>query len=325
MAKVGIETVTGDADDDNFTQVTGTSVSTKRGVDVNVIGGSVTADTELPAAIAMSDSMSNPTAPQVIAHQAVWDSVAATHKRAHAVTAFNLDSGGVTFEYVNGASLRKSGSGGSTEVAQNEDVAHASGDAGIMALAVSNEANSNLSGTDGDYTPIRTTRQGTVLIAGDVTHDTTDTGNPLKIGGQARQTNPSASVADGDRVNAQFDDLGKQVVILAGVRDLTVHQQTTITNSSAETTILSAGASGVFHDVVKLIASNQSGTAVTVTIKDATAGTTRLIFTLPANSVAFESSFEVPVKQNAAANNWTATLSANTVTVDFFIHAVKNI
>lgn len=51
---------------------------------------------------------------------------------------------------------------GATNLGKAEDAVHASGDTGVMFLAVANEAQSNLSGTDGDYTPIGTNRKGTV-------------------------------------------------------------------------------------------------------------------------------------------------------------------
>ena len=49
-----------------------------------------------------------------------------------------------------------------TNLGKADDKVHASGDTGVMFLAVANEAQSNLSGTDGDYTPIGTNRKGTV-------------------------------------------------------------------------------------------------------------------------------------------------------------------
>lgn len=49
---------------------------------------------------------------------------------------------------------------GSTNLGKAEDAAHTSGDTGVMSLGVANEAQSNLSGTDGDYTPIATNRKG---------------------------------------------------------------------------------------------------------------------------------------------------------------------
>lgn len=164
---------------------------------------------------------------------------------------------------------------------------------------------------------------GTRTITGDVAHDAADSGNPVKVGGKARTTNPTA-VADADRVDATFDDIGRQVVVLNQVRDLVVHQHTQIASSSSETTIVTAGAAGVFHDLTHLIVTNQTATAVNVTIKDATAGTTRMIIALAANGGAVIP-FSVPVPQASAANNWTATLSSASVTVNIFAQAVKNV
>lgn len=46
-----------------------------------------------------------------------------------------------------------------------EDAAHASGDTGVLALSVANEALTNISGTDGDYTIIGSDRNGTIHVA----------------------------------------------------------------------------------------------------------------------------------------------------------------
>lgn len=85
-------------------------------------------------------------------------------------------------------------------------------------------------------------------------------------------------------------------------------QVTTITGTS-ETTIVTAGASGVLRDIFMLLLSNTSSTATNVTIKDATAGTTVMTLVVPAGTTV---GFTLPacdaVKQTTAANNWTATL-----------------
>jgi len=161
-----------------------------------------------------------------------------------------------------------------------------------------------------------------VKITGGVAHDAVDAGNPVKVGGQARQTNPTA-VSDADRVNATFDDLGRQVVVLNQVRDLEVHQTTTITNSTAETTVLTAVAS-TFLDLVSLDITNASATAVVATLKDATSGTTQAVFAIAANG-GVTKPYMVPLKQTTVNNNWTITLSVNTVTVYINVQAVKNI
>jgi hypothetical protein len=48
-------------------------------------------------------------------------------------------------------------------------------------------------------------------MLGDVAHDAADSGSPIKIGGKAFTSTPTP-VADADRVNAQFDEYGRQVV-----------------------------------------------------------------------------------------------------------------
>lgn len=235
---------------------------------------------------------------------------------------------------------------GATNLGKAEDAAHTTGDVGVMMLGVRNEEGDNtLSGTVGDYTPIATDAMGAVMVVGnpngnfvgvnigtqavDVAvvgnqpHDGADAGYPIKIGGKARTTNPSA-VADGDRVDGTFDDIGRQVVVPFGVRDLVGHQHTQIASSSSETTIVTAGAAGVFHDLISLILTNQTATAVNVTIKDATTGTTRMIIALAASGGAVLT-FPAPVNQASAAANWTATLSSAAVTVNIFAQFVKNV
>lgn len=54
------------------------------------------------------------------------------------------------------------------------------------------------------------------IAVGDVAHDAADAGAPLKFGGYAKATAPTA-VADGDRVNAWFDPNGRLVVNLASL------------------------------------------------------------------------------------------------------------
>lgn len=160
-------------------------------------------------------------------------------------------------------------------------------------------------------------------VVGNVASGATDSGNPVKIGGLAKTAQPTA-VTDGQRVNILTDKLGRLVVTAGHIRDLVSQQQTTITNSAAETTILTAVAA-TFLDLTSLVITNASAaTAVSVTIKDATAGTTRAIFDLPAAGM-FIFNPEVPWKQAVVNNNWTATLSSNAVTVHFLTIALQDI
>jgi hypothetical protein len=159
-------------------------------------------------------------------------------------------------------------------------------------------------------------------VAGDIANDAADSGNPLKVGGVARQTNPTA-VTDGDRVNCFRDDVGRQIAVLNQCRDLTSVQQTTITSSTSETTIVTAIAS-TFVDLVQLTITNSSATALIVTLKDSTAGTTRGIYALAANG-GIVIPFPTPLPQATVNNNWTLTCGTSVASIYVVAEYVKNV
>lgn len=89
--------------------------------------------------------------------------------------------------------------------------------------------------------------QLSVSIDNTVAHDAVDSGNPLKIGGKARTSLPTA-VADADRVDALLDAQGRQVVIaglntdllFSGVTGLTPKFAIIDCSTSGNNTILAA-------------------------------------------------------------------------------------
>mgnify|MGYP001565714279 CR=1 FL=1 len=133
-------------------------------------------------------------------------------------------------------------------------------------------------------------------------HDEQDSEKPLKIGGQARTTNPTA-VGNADKVNFISDDLGKQIVNLFVVRDLIATARAE-TATLAEVSLLAGGGAGVFHDLVQITCANTCGAAVTLSIRDNLAGGVVETVQLGANETR-ELSFTVPKPQNEAANAWT--------------------
>lgn len=81
-----------------------------------------------------------------------------------------------------------------------------------------------------------------VAGVGNVAHDAGDSGNPVKIGGKAA-TGVTTAVADADRVNAWFDEYGRQVVSdkdielgttggMTGLRDRIVAERHTVLSDS---------------------------------------------------------------------------------------------
>ena len=160
-------------------------------------------------------------------------------------------------------------------------------------------------------------------VSGDVAHDTADAGEPVKVGGIAVTANPTA-VGALDRVNAIFDDVGKQVVV-GSVRDLKSNQHTTITSSTSETTVLTAVAA-TFLDVYGVIVTNSSATATEVTFKDSTTGTTRFVISAPANDTrGFMLPESAAHKQATVNNNWTATCADSVASIEITMMAVQNV
>lgn len=68
----------------------------------------------------------------------------------------NVGAGGAVTSVIPGT--------GATNLGKAEDAVHASGDTGVMALAVANEAQTSISSADGDYTPVGVNRKGTVYV-----------------------------------------------------------------------------------------------------------------------------------------------------------------
>ena len=146
---------------------------------------------------------------------------------------------------------------------------------------------------------------------------------PVTVGGRAATANPTA-VAGADVVDAMFDKLGKQVVVPA-IRTLKASQTTTITSSTAETTIVTAVAS-TFLDIFRLVITNTSVTACNVTIKDDTAGTTRWVFAVPAGqTVGFSADAGSATPQLVVNKPWTATCSASVASIIITAETVANI
>lgn len=138
-----------------------------------------------------------------------------------------------------------------------------------------------------------------------------------------------ASNADGlTPVNVYADPTTHRLLVdaTAGAftRTSVLIQKTTITSSVAETTIGTAIAL-TYLDLYKIIIANTSATACNVTIKDATAGTTRFIFAVPAGDTrGFVIPKESATPQNAVNNNWTATCSASVASIEITAEFIKN-
>lgn len=156
---------------------------------------------------------------------------------------------------------------------------------------------------------------GVTSVQGPTAAAATLAANPVTIGGRAATTNPTA-VTDGQVVNAQYSKTGKAIAIGA-LRTMKSDQQTQISASTAETTIVAAGAAGVFNDLYGLILANTGATTTKVTIRDGTGGTVRAIIEVPTLETR---GFMLPVdsgfSQATAAVVWTAQCGSSTAALE---------
>lgn len=144
------------------------------------------------------------------------------------------------------------------------------------------------------------------------------------VAGDAATALPTAASA-GNLTGAMYDKFGRQVVLVGSIRDLTGTQTTTISASTSETTIVTAGAAGVFNDLVMLIISNTSASTNTrIDFRDTTAGS--ILFSLESIGGAAPVGFAlpIPIPQTGAATNWTAQCATSTTDVRIYAVFVKN-
>lgn len=160
------------------------------------------------------------------------------------------------------------------------------------------------------------------VVVGGTASGATLTAAPVTTGGLAKTTNPTA-VTDGQVVNATYDKLGRQVVV-GSIRELKGRQVTTITSSTAETTIVTAVAS-TFLDVYRIVITNTSATACNVTIRDATAGSAIETIAVPAGETRGWSGPESAASnQTTVNNNWTATCGTSVASIIVTAWYIKN-
>ena len=171
----------------------------------------------------------------------------------------------------------------------------------------------------GAFRTVRTSTDGTLQISGATTTSSTytqiegstpadvaDNGdNPIKIGGIARTANPTA-VANGDRVSASFDDLGRQLVTPYQVRDLVATGYSVLTLSQ-EATIISAVA-GSYLDILSVSLANTSSVAVPVNIRNVATGNIIDRIVVPAGG-SFMRTYPVPLPASDTGNAITAQVA----------------
>lgn len=224
------------------------------------VTGTVTADTELPAAAALADNTANPTAPAVGSFGMVWDG--ATWDRAPGTAA---DGALVNLGSNNDVTV----SGTVTANLSATDNAVLDAIQAAVELIDNAISGSEIQADIVAALPAGANLIGSVTAAGAAAHGAAVSGNPVLVGLEARTTNPTA-VDSGDVVRPYADKLGKQVVLMGALHELDVDGNSNMTDTNADD-IIAAGGSGTRIRVTWAVITNRHATQdATVTLRDNT-------------------------------------------------------
>jgi len=171
-------------------------------------------------------------------------------------------------------------------------------------------------GTVTTLTTCSTVTTVSTLTGGGIAHDSADSGNPHKIGGKAKSSlSAITTVAADDRTDLFADVDGVLLVRQDAPLADNVSGVASITDGSS-TSVIAAQGSGVKTYITDVTISNTSATAVTVDLRDGTAGSVKWTFPVPANTAGVVHSFRRPL--GFSANTAVAadpSASASTITV----------
>lgn len=150
---------------------------------------------------------------------------------------------------------------GATSLGKAEDAAHASGDTGVFSLGVANEAQTVLA-SDGDYIGMGHDTKGNTFVIGTVASASTDSGNPVKVGG--KYNSAVQAFTNGQRADLQVDQRGGLLI-----QDGQAISSVSVT--SATTLFTVADTSG--YESISLQVTS-AGTTCTITYEASEDGTT---------------------------------------------------
>lgn len=123
------------------------------------------------------------------------------------------DKGALWVQIADGSGNQITSFGGGTQYV--EDVALGATPTGTLSMAVGSAAKPTAVSADGDAVSLWATTSGALVVDGGIASDAPDSGAPLKIGGRAASSEPTA-VSVSDRVDAWFGTTGALMVSIRG-------------------------------------------------------------------------------------------------------------
>jgi hypothetical protein len=286
-------------------------------IDIAEATATVTVDSELPAAAALTDAFSNPTAPAVGAFLMGWDG-STDWERVQATAGDLMVSLGGESVTVTGTVTADAGTGpwpvtdnaGSltvdapvgtpvnVQLSDGTDTALIDGSGRLLVDINAATASVTVTATDLD---IRNLDPSTdkVEVIGDVADDATGTAvNPVIVGGIARTADRTA-VAATDAVYAAYDTLGKAVTSPYTQPDEMIWGDL-IKSTTGYANLVAAPGAGVRNYITSISVSNSSATATLCTFRDSVTTANLVSFYVAASGGG--ASHVMPVPWRLAAN-----------------------
>lgn len=196
-------------------------------------------------------------------------------------------------------------------------------EASALRVTIANDSTGVLS-IDDNGGAITVDNGGTFAVqaasAGDVAHDSADSGNPVKVGGKAKNYDgsaPGTAVAEDDRADFVTDVYGRQFVEISHPNYWSASAD--YASAQTNTTVKAAPGAGLKLYVTDVIVSN-GATAGNITLLDGSGGTV-LLELYPAINGGLTHSFRTPIAltANTLLAITSTTVTTHSVTVSGYI------
>lgn len=216
-----------------------------------------------------------------------------------------------------------SGSVGVTasDICKAEDAAHASGDVGVMLLAVRKATPVDLSGTDGDYEPLQIDN-GLLHVGaqGLVAHNAVDAGNPVKWGAKAKSPDGTSTgvVAEDDRTDLYADLNGR--LLVNTVAPEFVHAVDLQTSAQTDTALISAPGASHRLMITDIIISAAAAQTIKFVRNTTSSADVLEIIDMAANTTeSFHFGTPIPITANQDFGYTSTTTASTGITVTGYI------
>lgn len=213
---------------------------------------------------------------------------------------------------------------GATNLGKAVDAVAGATDTGTAILAIRDDALATLTPIDGDYTNLRTNSQGALWVAisgsltsaGDVAHDTGDSGNPVKIGAKAKASTKGLTLVAADDRTDMIADLDGLQIVKIGTSNADLKCDRVADTGGSSTAFTSfTGVASTYNYVTALTVFNSSAAAAYVDFRDGTGGAVLYTVFVPAGGGVVITNGGSPIFRTSANTALAYDVSAATTTM----------